>query len=85
VGCYHDLFWHRSTPLRTSPRNARNITAHHAVSTKAAQLRTAPSSTKGASQDVIIQDAEEGTKGGKKRCKQRRQEAATNDNSDINK
>jgi hypothetical protein len=50
----------------------RSIIAQYAVGNKAAQLHPAPSSCREASPDVIIQDVEEGTKGGKKRHKQHR-------------
>jgi hypothetical protein len=52
-----------------------------------AQLRLAPSSSRGASPDITIQDAGDDALCGKKRRKQRRQETATktNDHSDINK
>jgi hypothetical protein len=52
-----------------------------------AQLHPAPSGNREALSDVVIQDSEEGTKGGKKRCKQRHQETATmaDDEGDINK
>jgi hypothetical protein len=44
------------------------------------------SSSRGASPDVTIQNAEEGTKGGKKRCKQRRLETMVmNGDDSINK
>jgi hypothetical protein len=51
------------------------------------QLHPTPSSSREASPDVIIQDVKEGTKGGKKRHKQHRQETATtgDDDGDINK
>jgi hypothetical protein len=44
-----------------------SIAAQRAISNKAAQLHPAPSSSREASPDVIIQDTEEGSK---KRCKQ---------------
>jgi hypothetical protein len=78
-------------PFRTStdaPKSTtkkwRNIITHHTVSTKAAQLRSASSSHRAASPDVAIHGAEEGAKAGKKRCKQRHQKVATNNNGGTN-
>jgi hypothetical protein len=38
------------------------VVAQHAISNKVAQLRLAPSSSRGASPDITIRDAEEGSK-----------------------
>jgi hypothetical protein len=64
-----------------------SITAQYAISNKVAQLHPAPSSNREVSPNIVIQDAEEGTKGGMKRRKQHRQETATtaDDDGDINK
>jgi hypothetical protein len=70
--------------LNNITKERRCIAPHHAVNTKVAQLHPAPSSSRGASPNVAIQDAEEGAKGDKKRHKQRCQEAATDDDSGIN-
>jgi hypothetical protein len=69
---------------KSTTEERRNVTAQHAISNKAAQLCSAPSSSGGASPNIAIQDAKEG---GKKRLKQCHQGTATaiNDNSDSNK
>jgi hypothetical protein len=88
----HDvpLLW----PFQASPdiikdttEELRIITAQRTGSNKVAQLHPAPSSSGEVSPDVIIQDAKEGTRGGKKRRKQHHQKNAPmiNDNSDISK
>jgi hypothetical protein len=65
----------------------RSIVAQYTFSNKAAQLHPTPSSSGEASPNIIIQDVEEGAKGGKKRHNQHRQETATtaNDDGDVNK
>jgi hypothetical protein len=47
----------------------RSITARHDISTKAAQLRPTPSSSRGAPPNFAIQDAVEAAMGSNKRCK----------------
>jgi hypothetical protein len=51
-----------------------SIAAQYAASNKVAQIHPAPYSSREASLNITItiQDAEEGAKGGKKRCKQHR-------------
>jgi hypothetical protein len=58
--------------VKNTTEELRNIAAQYVVSNKAAQLHLAPSSSREASPDVIIQDVEEGAKGDKKRRKQHR-------------
>jgi NAD-dependent dihydropyrimidine dehydrogenase PreA subunit len=55
----------------------RSIASQYAISNKVAQLHPALGSSREASPNVIIQDAKEGAKGGKKRHKQHHQETAT--------
>jgi hypothetical protein len=64
-----------------------SIAAQYAISNKVAQLHPAPSSSREVSPNIVIQDVEEGAKGGMKRRKQHRQETATtaDDEGDINK
>jgi hypothetical protein len=73
--------------IKDTTEELRSITAQYALSNKAAQLHPAPSSSREASPDIVIQDAEEGTKGGKKRRKQHCQETidTTDDDCGINK
>jgi hypothetical protein len=66
-------------PFQASADTFKNTTEErcsgatkHTVSDKAAQLHPAPSSSRGASLDITVPDAEEGAKGSKKRHKQRR-------------
>jgi hypothetical protein len=61
-----------------------SVAALHVVSTKAVQLRPAPSNSRGAPLDIAIEDAKEGTTGGKKRYKQRRQETVTDHDRGVN-
>jgi hypothetical protein len=71
--------------LKNTPEEWRNVAAHYTISTRTTQLHPAPSSGREASPDVAIQDAEEGTKGGKKRHKPCCQEVATDDDRSLNK
>jgi hypothetical protein len=48
------LFQASTDALKNTTEEWCSITAHHAVSTKAAQLHSAPSSSKGASPDATI-------------------------------
>jgi hypothetical protein len=56
-----------------------SVTTLYAVSNKVTQLHSGPSSSRGASPNIVILDAEEG---GKKKCRQCRQETATTANDD---
>jgi hypothetical protein len=75
---YYGLSRHRPT----SPRTPARSSIASLPSNKVAQLCLAPSSSRGASPDITIQDAKEGTKGNKKRCKHHHQETATTTNDD---
>jgi hypothetical protein len=46
--------------FKSTTKERRSVAAQHTVSDKAAQLCSAPSSNRGASHDIAIQDAEEG-------------------------
>jgi hypothetical protein len=73
--------------LKDTTEELRSIATRYTISNKAAQLHPAPSSSREASPNVIIQDAEEGARGDKKRHKERHQETATMVDNDggINK
>jgi hypothetical protein len=62
--------------MRSAIKESQNATAQYAVSNEATQLHPTSSSSRGASAKVITQDTREGTQGGRKRPKQRFQEAA---------
>jgi hypothetical protein len=62
--------------VKNTTEELRIINAQYAIGNEAAQLHPAPSSSGEASPDIIIQDAREGAKGGKKRHKQCCQETA---------
>jgi hypothetical protein len=64
---------HASTDTpKTTAKEWCGVGTHHFASTKVAQLRPTPGSSREASPGVAIQGAEEGAKAGKKRHKQRR-------------
>jgi hypothetical protein len=71
------------TPRNTAERRC-NVTTPRATGTKVAQLQPSPSSSREVPPGIAIQGAEEGIKASKKRHKQRRQDATTNDDGDIN-
>jgi hypothetical protein len=73
--------------VKDTTKELRSITTQYAINNKVAQLHPTPSSSREASPNNFIQDAEEGTKGSKKRCKQRRRETTTTTDDDgrINK
>jgi hypothetical protein len=62
--------------VKNTTEELRGITTQYATGNEVAQLHLAPSSSREASPDVAIKDVEDGTKGGKKRHKQHRQETA---------
>jgi hypothetical protein len=65
-----------ASTIRNTTEELCNIPTQNTASNKATQLHSAPSDSGEASFDVAIQDAREGTKGGRKRCQQDLQEAA---------
>jgi hypothetical protein len=73
--------------IKDTTEELRSIATQYAVSNKATQLHPTQSSNREASPNVVIQDAEEGVKGGKKRRKQCHQETTTttDDDDGINK
>jgi uncharacterized phage infection (PIP) family protein YhgE len=68
--------------IRNTIEELRIIAAQYAATNKAAQPLPAPSDCGEASSDVAIQDAEEGAKGSRKRCKHLHQEATIVADSD---
>jgi hypothetical protein len=57
--------------IKNTIEELRSVDARYAVGNEAAQLHLAMSSSGETSPDVVIQDARESAKGGKKRCRQR--------------
>jgi hypothetical protein len=69
---------------KSTAEGRHGIATHHNASTKAVWLRPTSISSGQPSPASTIQGSEEGAKTGKKRRKQRHQEAATNVDSGIN-
>jgi hypothetical protein len=63
--------------IRNTTKELRNVAAQYTASNKVTQLCPAPSNSREMLAHIATQDAREGTQGGRKRHKQRLQEAST--------